>query len=221
MKLYSKLQEQTSMPSEHKFAYAVLKRLSIIEACAALQHKSAGFVNMDESRLQRSIQETCVSLGKKTEQTKLFLDIFKEIEALAGLISSSCSAQWSTTELAKLKKIGLESARTILPKFKDNQIVDAITTYVHTQSLKIVEQLDSDKCVNQSAIIKQTIIDCWPRIDMRALEHVIANIDRQTQALHTTFKEDSEWVDLAVCSMFKPETQRAPEPPVKSICSIS
>ena len=217
MKLHQALQQHRSMSAENKFAYAVLKRLSIIETCTA--------IGMDlTSALKPSVHDECRVQQKTAQQTQLIIAINQHTDEIAGLIKDACLQQWQDETPAKLKKIGQESATAVLSKFKYHQLKDKIVEYISKHSRKMIAHLGDAGCMEQVAIIQQIIIQCWPNIDTVAVEHALFDMASCINRLHevpAATEAEDEWIQVPASQMgiFKPESPTIVES-ISNTCSI-
>jgi hypothetical protein len=220
MKLYQKLEQQKSMPSEYKFAYSVLKRLAIIESCTAM--------NVAVSRKpNQAVQASCSSLHQSPAQTSLIIEIFADIANLATLIAKYCNLESGRLTAQEIKKQGSKSMQGILGRCKPYELEEKIDAYINKYSMNTLEHINNTQCLTQPEIIKEIILECYTRINEPELDLIITNMAGHLAALNAmTPAVTCDWVEVpsptaANIGMFKPEIPELPAAAeARSICAI-
>ena len=229
MKLRLSLDNQASLATEHKFVFAVLKCLSISEARAANQLLTTKPSPLATHQFTYAIAEVCHKSDYSTEQMQAMTIIFQLIDVLAQLIANACSLEWKDKTKTQLKTLCMDSAKSVLPKFKDHLIEEAMKTYIQTRSLKILERMNHPEQLTDLDIISATLTRCFPTIDQIALSNCIAAMTQAAQQLQGDWVQvDEVRSDLAKNSLFKvkpsnptmtPDASITPE--TESTCTVS
>ena len=224
MKLFLKLQEQTSLPSDHKFVYSVLKRLCITEAFAANQFQPG---KPSSQVTSHDFTASILTISHENRYTKATTqtinDIFLQIERLSQLIAEACFQDWVGKTQSQTKKIAITSAKSILPETKPHLYDMAVKNYLQIQSMKIIERLNTPSSITNLDIIKTTLIRSHPNINQNVLNEIMSSM---TNSVHNLTQE--EWINVEQCSnvgklgVFGTQSaSHADDSANKSICVIS
>ena len=194
MRLARLLDSAHTLPTTDKLAFAILKRLSIVEAMIGL---SIEYLPPKDDILDSSSRE-----------------ILSAVEALELLIRNAIKANNKQLSKTAIKTDALSSAHHVLPSFKkDHEVNDKIKAYIDRYTQQIVDKTKTCQQVNPFHKVQEMLISAYPAINQERLNTIILNMN---QVVNTN---EDDWVipdsiqePLEGLSFFKARTESNPEP---------
>jgi len=198
MKLFLKLNDMVSLPSEQKFVYAVLKRLSVTESLAASQFQPAKpLAPLIYPNFMDSIKDIIKKNQYTEDHTQAIMAIFHQSDVIAQLIADVCFREWRDKTLGNVKKIAKLSTIAVLHASQNHLIEDAMRTYLKTHTIKILDRLNKPELITGIDTIKTTLTGCFPMIDQKELNTAILSMMQAIQCLQRL-----EPIELAATSLY-------------------
>ncbi len=166
MILHRLLASHPSLSTTDKFAFVVLKRLSITEAATALGLAYEPPYATDLTPVQRTV------LGAVGRLSRL----------IANAYESTLKKQPSKSAI---KKQAMESARSILSSFKnDHDVSDKIKDFLGERNKRILENLKKHPPINELATIETLLVTAFPQIDKIQLKAILHEMNQAILSLN-------------------------------------
>jgi len=178
MKLFHYLIKNRIAFKTDPFTALLLKRLSIMEALAAVKFKTMPIEDYQrESIIFDDIKNRCLDADYSMKKTDITLNLFMENVQLAKSIQMACFNEWKTLSVDTVSAMGLASARAIISaQLLPQTLLISIREYISNITNLMFNTLPMIKITPEPTEIIEPLLLCFPNINQKEIKKSGASI---------------------------------------------
>lgn len=188
MKLYRQILENQLIDSS-SFTGNLLKRLSIMEAVAAVKFPNFSLINDPdrEKIVLDNTREKCVMRGYNEKKISAIINIWIASMTLAKLVQTACMKEWDGSSTDSIKELGLVSAQEVMSKsIQKSDLFSSIREFITGITEEMLNTLEVST-VHSLSEVQNLLLCCFSQIDRKALADAISVINAQLLVLQPPY----------------------------------
>lgn len=190
MKLFNYLINNDPIYQTDPFVQLLLKRLSIMEALAAIKFRQLPVEDSHREFITLThLKNRCRIAHYSIKKTDIILRLFSENMCLAKCIQTACFHEWEMMPDKTIKAMELASAQAIISeKLSSHALLESLREYVNQTTNAMFDALELIKKTPEMDSLVELLIFCFPCINQHDLKRTIAKIMEsmtKLESLHT------------------------------------
>lgn len=167
------------------FTEWLLKRLSIMEALAAIKFKTMPIEDSQrEWIILNDLKNRCLTRGYSTKKTDVTLTIFIENIQISKCVQAACFQDWNTLSTYTVNAMGLASARAIISdQISPQTLLKSIREYINQVTHFMFDTLHTIQTILDPDELIEPLTLCFPKIDRKAIKKSTNSINEHMKKL--------------------------------------